>query len=282
MFTEYPRRYVVTGAASGIGQALSRLLAAQGHEVITADLAGTDICADLATPAGRADFAAQVRARANGRLDGVAACAGLGCQEPRAISVNYFGAVATLTGLRTLLAASNTPRAIAITSIAALDPVNDAVVEACLAGDEADALRCAQSDTHAIYSSSKAALVRWARHEAVQLEWAGAGILLNLIAPGLIRTPMTRDILADAALMERLRQTIPAALGRLGEADDIAAPAAYLMSPANSYMTGQIIFIDGGAEAVRRGPGAPLAAPSRLEFGQRGPLRSCTERKTPA
>jgi NAD(P)-dependent dehydrogenase (short-subunit alcohol dehydrogenase family) len=260
------RSYVVTGGASGIGRALAIDLRAAGHQVITADLAGADVNADLGTPSGRAAFLQDVQHHTGGVVDGVAACAGIGTQVPAALSVNYFGAVATLQGLCPLLARSAAPRAIAIASIAAIDPVDEAVVAACLAGDEAAARSLAQPGSFTVYSASKAALVRWARAAAISPGWAGAGILLNVVAPGLIRTPMTQDLMQDAAMMEHLRAAIPTPLGRWGEARDIAPLAAFLLSPDNSYMTGQVLFADGGAEAVRRGPAAPLLAPSAAVF----------------
>jgi NAD(P)-dependent dehydrogenase (short-subunit alcohol dehydrogenase family) len=260
------RTYVVTGAASGIGLALTCELRAAGNRVITADLQGADVNADLATSSGRAALVRGVAGFAGGTLDGVAACAGIGNQVPAALAVNYFGAVATLQGLCGLLARSTAPRAVAIASIAAIDPVDEDVVAACVSGDETAALALARPESSTVYSSSKAALVRWARAAAISPAWAGAGILLNVIAPGLIRTPMTQGLMQDAAMMEDLRAAIPTPMGRWGEAQDIARLAAFLLSPDNSYMTGQVIFADGGAEAVRRGPAAPLLAPSAVAF----------------
>jgi NAD(P)-dependent dehydrogenase (short-subunit alcohol dehydrogenase family) len=261
------RTYLVTGAASGIGLALTIELRSAGHRVITADLAGADVNADLATPSGRGELVQAVETRAAGTLDGIAACAGIGNQVPAALSVNYFGAVATLQGLWPLLARSAAPRAVAIASIAAIDPVDDAVVAACLAGNEEAALSLARPENYTVYSSSKAALVRWARAAAIAPGWADAGILLNIIAPGLVQTPMTRGLMKDPTMMAQVRAAIPTPVGRWGEAPDIARLAAFLLSPGNSYMTGQVIFVDGGAETVRRGPGAPLLAPSALAFG---------------
>src|SRR5699024_4183723 len=118
-------------------------------------------------------------------------------------AVNYFGAVATLEGLRPLLAGSHSPRAVAVTSMASLMPHDDALVTAFLNGNEDEALaRAAElaagspDEGNLIYGSSKQALSRGVRRQAPTAEWAGAGIPLNAVAPGVVLTPMTAALTA--------------------------------------------------------------------------------------
>src|SRR5688572_22461549 len=123
------RTSVVTGAASGIGAAVASLLEGRGDRVIGVDLQGTEVHADLSTPAGRASMVDEVTRLAAGRVDAVIANAGvLGADTGAIVRVNYFGAVATLDGLRPLLARSDAPRAVATTSTALLQDVDDSVV----------------------------------------------------------------------------------------------------------------------------------------------------------
>jgi NAD(P)-dependent dehydrogenase (short-subunit alcohol dehydrogenase family) len=98
------RKYVVTGAASGIGQALTEQLRGEGHTVYGVDLRGADVNVDLTTAEGRAALVTEVTELSGGAIDAVVAVAGLAAPIPATAGVNYFGTIATLEGLRPLLA----------------------------------------------------------------------------------------------------------------------------------------------------------------------------------
>ena len=127
------RRYVVTGSASGIGAATVTMLRDLGAEVIGCDLTDADVIADLSTSVGRQALIEKVATW--GPIDAVLAIAGGG--RTRLLETNYFGAVATLEGLRPMLSLGVAPRAVAVSSTASLEPADDRVLQACWAGDEA-------------------------------------------------------------------------------------------------------------------------------------------------
>lgn len=137
--------------------------------------------------------------------------------------------------------------------MASLLPVSPAVVDACLAGEEEAAVIATKEAAGQVYASSKAALARWIRRTAVSEEWAGAGILLNAVAPGLIETPMMEPHLAIDEVRAMLDQALPMPLGGHGKSEQVAEFIAWLTSPQNSMITGQVIFIDGGTDAMIRG-----------------------------
>jgi NAD(P)-dependent dehydrogenase (short-subunit alcohol dehydrogenase family) len=248
-----PRTYAITGSASGIGLATRGYLEARGARVIGVDLHGAEVIADLSAPEGRTARVDAVDRTAHGVLDGVIACAGVFMTEPLTVRVNYFGAVATLEGLRPLLARGDEPRAVGISSVASIHPVEDAVVEACLAGDEEGAAAAAEGKGELIYTSSKAALARWVRRTAPTEPWAGAGIPLNAIAPGVILTPMAEPLVANEQMRPVLEATVPMPLGGYAAPERVAALLAWLAGPENTTVTGQVVFIDGGADAILRG-----------------------------
>ncbi|MFB7939581.1 SDR family oxidoreductase [Streptomyces sp. NPDC056049] len=253
-----PRTYLVTGAASGIGAATTALLRERGHTVLAADLEDGDLRADLSTAEGRAALVAGARELTGGRLDAVVSCAGVAHFDPLTIRVNHFGAVATLDGLRPLLAAGRDPRALVVGSIDSVHPTDPALMAAADAGDETAAVAAARAAVdcgkgHLVYSSSKAAVSRWVRRAAPGDAWAGAGIPLNAVAPGVVLTPLTRPLLDDPATRALVERAVPMPLRGHSRPEQLAPLIAWLTSPENTLVTGQVVFADGGADAVLRG-----------------------------
>lgn len=96
---------------------------------------------------------------------------------------------------------------------------------------------------HAHYAASKGALVSFAKSLAVEL--ADSGILVNCVAPGWVRTPMTESVLADAKSRDTIASAIP--LGRVAEPEEIAGPIAFLASDLSTFITGEVLNVNGGA-----------------------------------
>jgi gluconate 5-dehydrogenase len=79
---------------------------------------------------------------------------------------------------------------------------------------------------------------------ALAAEWAPRGIRVNGIGPGYFRTDMTEVFYADASWRETMLPKIP--MRRFGALEDLAGSAIFLCSPASAYITGQIVYVDGG------------------------------------
>lgn len=247
------RSYLVTGSASGIGKATTRYLRDRGQRVITLDLHDADVVADLATADGRQLAVEGVIAAAAGSLDAVIACAGTAVMTGLTVRVNYFGTIALLDGLQPLLAQSTTARVVVISSVGILFTSIPAEVEACLAGDEEAAAAAAETQPILAYGSSKLALARWVRRMAPTPEWAGSGIALNAIGPGVVETPMIQELLDDPVGIEMLDSGVPMPLSGHSKPEQIAPVLAFLTSAENTLITGQMIFVDGGADSIIRG-----------------------------
>lgn len=262
-----PRTVVVTGAASGMGAATRRLLEADGQRVIGVDLHDAEVVADLATPDGRRAAIAEVAELAPGRLDGLVTWAGIAglTDVPGSLlaSVNYFGTVELLEGLRPLLAAGAEPAAVAISSNSTTcqPGVPMDVVDRCLAADEAAARRAADAvGALATYPATKLAVARWVRRHAPTDAWAGSGITLNVVAPGAIETPMLAATRADATIGQFI-DAFPIPVGRKGTAEEVAAFVGFLLGPQARFLCGSVLFVDGGTDALLRADDAPVPMP---------------------
>lgn len=253
------RRMVVSGSASGIGRVLVGLLEKQGDEVTGVDLRDATVEADLATEQGRAGAVESVLEATGGVVDGVVACAGLSAPDPRTVRVNFFGATALLEGLRPALAEAVAPRAAVVGSVSGTRPADDDVIRACLDDDETEAVALAErlaADGRGglLYPSSKAALARWVRGRSVIEDWAGKGIALNVVAPGIVRTPMSEALFEDERMRTIMDEAVPMPLNGYAGPEVVAELLRWFVGPENSHVTGQVLYVDGGAEATLRGP----------------------------
>ena len=252
------RTIAVTGSASGMGRATTERLRSQGERVIGIDLADAEVTADLGSDEGRRRCVAEVTDLADGILDAVVTWAGLGGLPGRPgsllASVNYFGTVAVLEGLRPALARAPQPAAVAVASnsMTVQPGVPLDVVERCLEGDEEGAREAADRATSVMtYPATKLALTRWVRRHAPSAAWAGSGITLNAIAPGPVETPLLQATRADATLGPLL-EAFAVPIGRNGTPDELAGVVEFLIGPDARFLCGSVVVVDGGTEASLR------------------------------
>jgi len=252
------RTYVITGTSGMLAGALRQRLQGQGHRVVGVDVdASAEIVADLSSAEGRAGMVRDVEVLTEGRIDAVVAAAamvGVFPDTARMVRTNYFGVLATLEGLRPLLARSPAPRAATFASVSLLHRPIPGLVEACLSGDEeaAAAVAASAEDQPAVYTTTKRALSQWLRRRAVSVDWAGSRIPLNAVAPGMTR----RDDFEwdpESEFGRFMRELEPRPLHPVSRLDHVASLVDWLTSVDNGAMTGQILFVDGGTEAVLRG-----------------------------
>jgi NAD(P)-dependent dehydrogenase (short-subunit alcohol dehydrogenase family) len=246
--------YALTGGATGIGAAIKEQLRADGHQVIVVDLKEGDVCADLSTLAGRQNAIDGIRALAADGLDGLIPCAGLG-PSVRPLSlitrVNYFGAVAVVEGVLDLVV-KRKGSIVMISSNSASMTGHDDYVDLLLADKESAAADLIDGkDAHTAYAGSKHALSCWMRRNAP--DYARQGVRINAVAPGIIDTPLSSKVLADkdlGQLMKDFGDSVP--LGAIGQPQQIAEVVTFLLSGKASFMSGSMVFVDGGHDAMLR------------------------------
>lgn len=242
---------IVTGAGNGIGRAIANAFAEAGAQTVIADVdraAGEAVAAELDGAGLSARF---VRCDVGDEAD----VAGL-----IAASLNFGGAVDVLVNNAAILdsadfldlAPAEFDRVLRVNLRGAFLTGQAAarqMVRQVEAGGKPGSVVNLSSinavfalPDHVAYSISKGGISQLTKLMALSL--AKYNIRANAIGPGSINTAMLKQVMADEGVRRRILSRTP--LGRLGEADEIAAVALFLASDAASYITGQTIYADGG------------------------------------
>lgn len=241
------RTALVTGAASGIGAATARRLAAEGARVVLADIdeAGArELASELDGVAVLMDVADTASVRA-----GVAAAVE-GLQVPVDILVNNAGTdrfaffLDTDEALWDFVLAVNLRGVIAVTH--AVLPSMHERGGGVIVNVASEAGRVG-SQGSVVYSSAKAGVIGFTR--AVARESARYGVRSNAVAPGPVETPLldsAAEILGPIGARLKQRMIDATAMGRIGQSEEVASVIAFLASDDASYVTGQTVNVSGG------------------------------------
>lgn len=237
---------VVTGGASGIGLGVARQLAADGHRVAVLDLNGTAADAAAAELQAAGAIGVEVDVADRGSVDAAFARvrAELGPVEVLVTSagIESFDPLADITP-------DKWDHIIAVNLTGTFNCAQAAVPDMLASGwgrivtiSSSSAQSGAPNMTH--YAASKGGVI--ALTKALAVELARQGITANTIAPSLVDTPMARaaEAAGDFPGVDVVGPMVP--LGRAGTPADIAAACAFLCSDRGSYITGQIIGVNGG------------------------------------
>jgi NAD(P)-dependent dehydrogenase (short-subunit alcohol dehydrogenase family) len=251
MFDLTGRVAIVTGGGGGLGRPISVALAQCGANVVVDDFEPSHleatvkeieglgrkamaVTADLTSAAAMKDMADQV-VKEFGKIDILVNVAGTNARfAAEEMAPEEFERVMRVNVLGTFLACQAVGRVMIEQKHGRI--INMSSVRGRVAPDMGGSA----------YATSKGGVDQLTRTLAA--EWAKYGIQVNAIAPALILTEMTREFLSKPEVYSKMTADIP--MKRLGEPSELIGPAILLASDESSFMTGQIIYVDGGLSAV--------------------------------
>lgn len=237
--------FVVIGATSAIGTETCRRLRAQGYEVV---IAGRDPdklavleqefqTAGFRIDAQQPETLEQVIAQSKekyGQLHGVVNCIGSLLLKPAHLTSEAEWTTTVTTNLGSAFSTVRAATKAMMTTGGSIVLLSSAAARVGLANHEAIA-------------AAKAGIIGLTLSAAAS--YAARGIRVNCVAPGLVNTPLTSRITSNEAALKG--SVALHALGRIGEAAEVASAIAWLLAPDNCWVTGQVLGVDGGLGSVR-------------------------------
>jgi NAD(P)-dependent dehydrogenase (short-subunit alcohol dehydrogenase family) len=244
---------VVTGAARGMGRACIDSLRGIADTIVAVDLRApaiddtVGVACDVSDPAAVGALAARVREL--GSFRALAHAAGISptmADARQVFAVDLVGTQLLLDAFEELVVPGTA--AVCFSSSAAyqiapfVEAGQDALLDDPMAPDFLERATAAFPDSGFAYALAKRGVIRAAGRAAVT--WGRRGGRVNSVAPGLIDTPMNRQEFEQQPIMREMLERTP--LGRFGEAGEVAAVVAYLVSDAASFISGIDVLVDGG------------------------------------
>lgn len=224
--------YLVIAASSTIGQEVVKILQANGDKVFTTARDNSKISPDFILDAADFDATEEVF-KQTGELDGVVNCSG---------SLLLKGAHLTRKEEYNLVIESSLTTAFSCVKSAAKYMKNGGSVVLISSAAAMEGLA-----NHEAIAAAKAGIIGLTMSAAAT--YAAQNLRINAIAPGLTETNLTKQITANEKARE-VSQNMHA-LGRLGKADEVARAICFFLDPQNSWITGQVLAVDGGLSRIR-------------------------------
>ncbi len=236
----------VVGAGGGIGEGVALAVGAQGAHVVCLDINAANaaaVAAKITAAGGKAESGAldlgdeaQINAafdglvQTHGKFDGLVCTPAINVRKPilkyslaefdKVVNLNLRGNFAALMAAGRIMTAQKSGSIVLFSSIRSI------VTE----------------PGQSVYSMTKAGILQLAKTAAV--EWGTLGVRVNAVGPGVVETPLTAPIKANAEWYNAYAMKNP--MNRWAQPGEMAGPTVFLLSDAASYVTGTIIYVDGG------------------------------------
>ncbi len=229
---EIMARYLMIAATSAIGQSAVKLLKQQGDEVVTTAQSTDKMTPDFILDASDFNAVDRVFEQA-GPLDGVVNCAGsLLLKSAHATSFDEF---------------QKTINASLTTSFATIRAAGKRMTQGGSVVLIASAAALTGLANHEAIAAAKAGVIGLAQSAAAT--YASSNLRINVVAPGMVKSLLTEGLLKNELVAKA--SAAMHALGRIGEPEDVARAILFFLKPENSWITGQVLAVDGGLSSVR-------------------------------
>ncbi|CAM2764293.1 SDR family NAD(P)-dependent oxidoreductase [Legionella worsleiensis] len=225
-------RYLIIAASSAIGQSVVELLKNQGDEVVTTAQTNEKITPDFILDAADFNAVDKVFEQA-GSLDGVVNCAGsLLLKSAHATSFDEF---------------QKTINASLTTSFATVRAAGKRMTQGGSVVLISSAAALTGLANHEAIAAAKAGVIGLAQSAAAT--YASSRLRINVVAPGMVKSSLTHALLSNELVAKA--SIAMHALGRVGEPCDVARAVLFFLNPYNSWVTGQVLAVDGGLSSIR-------------------------------
>jgi len=229
---EIMARYLIIAASSAIGQSVVELLKKQGDEVLTTARNKDKMTPDFILDASDFDAVDKVFEQA-GSIDGVVNCAGsLLLKSAHTTSFEEF---------------QKTINASLTTSFATIRAAGKRMTKGGSVVLIASAAALTGLANHEAIAAAKSGVIGLAQSAAAT--YASSNLRINVVAPGMVKTPLTDSLLSNQLVAKA--SNAMHALGRIGEPFDVAQAILFFLNPDNSWITAQVLAVDGGLSSVR-------------------------------
>lgn len=245
----------IFGGNGGVGSSLINILSTSNYKIINIDLENSDVNTDLLQESDRKICIDKISEITNGYFDSVVFCSGghYPMSSADIVSLNYYAVVEMCNNLKKISKQSFSIILLSSATISQIDEDFKNLAKRYLSSSEESTRKSLSkiftSDSMNQYIISKMSLAFWGVIHSVDQEWLEKKIRINILAPGVLDTKLTKQLLAFPDGSKIIKDSAPP-IKRFGKPHEVAKLIEFLISDDASFINGSVFYIDGGMSAA--------------------------------